>query len=270
MFVKNMPKASKGLAFLLLSASAACQVFAQAEVVDSQSLAEQARIKVEKKAAEDQAKANSQLFYQMQIFQDEMMRMQGQLEEQSHQIRQLKQQRLDDYVSFDKRIAELQQALVAAQTASPVKAAETTSAASPKQAALVHTGNEQEDYKAAFQLLNQKKLTEAEQAFKKFIQHYPESTLLGNCYYWLGRTYLLNSDNESAQSAFASVINAHSSNKYVPDASLRLAKIKFAKGNKAIAKADLENLIARHSYSSDESLQRVVRDAREFLQTSFP
>ena len=47
-------------------------------------------------------------FLPLQLLQDEIMRLRGQLEEQDHYIRQLKQQRLDDYVRFDKRIADLQ------------------------------------------------------------------------------------------------------------------------------------------------------------------
>ncbi|NRA42445.1 MAG: hypothetical protein HRU21_09085, partial [Pseudomonadales bacterium] len=142
--VRNF-KASIMLAFSCL---AVIDCWAQAEVSSSQSLADIARQKSEQQAAKDQSRANAQLFYQLQMLQDEMMRMRGQLEEQEHAINQLKQQRLDDYLSFDQRLTALSDQ---ASTGSNSDAAPSPSATLPASTATVaaSNSNEQDDYKAA-------------------------------------------------------------------------------------------------------------------------
>ena len=46
-----------------------------------------------------------ELLYQLQLLQQEVMTLRGQLEEQGHQLRQLKQQSLERYVDLDRRIS---------------------------------------------------------------------------------------------------------------------------------------------------------------------
>ena len=257
---KALSKASKMLAFSVLVASQHT-VFAAPKVVDSVSLAQQAQEKSERQAEKNQAKANSQLFYQLQILQDEMMRMRGQIEEQAHQIRQIKQQRLDDYLAFDKRIADLSKQAPKAEDAPTANTKTATSAAA---------GNEQGDYKAAFNLVRAKKTDEAKQAFSDFITHYPESKLLPNCYFWLGRLQAQSNQLSEADASFGEIIKRFPDDKRVPETKLHRAKVQFELGDKAMAKTELENLIARHSNSNDTSLQRTVRNAREFLQSHYP
>lgn len=263
MFYKASFKASNMLAFSILVASNTLS-FAAPQVVDSVSLAQQAQNKSERQAAENQVKANSQLFYQLQILQDEMMRMRGQTEEQAHQIRQLKQQRLDDYIAFDKRIADLSKAPPKTVTIAKANIQPATSTSTAA------TGNEQEDYKAAFSLVRAKKDEEAKTAFTHFIANYPKSALLPNCYFWLGRLQAKSNQLNEADASFGEMIKRFPDDKRVPEAKLHRAKVQFELGDKAMAKTELENLIARYSHSTDTSLQRTVRQAREFLKTSYP
>ena len=263
MFYQALSKASVKLAFSILIITNSQLLFAVPKVVDSVSLAQQAQQKSERQATENQAKANSQLFYQLQILQDEMMKMRGQMEEQAHQISQLKQQRLDDYIAFDKRIAAL--------ATQPIKVP-SVSAISPDTTALPSntSGNEQNDYKSAFTLVREKKAKEAKIAFSAFIKNYPKSSLLPNCYFWLGRLQAQTNQLDEANASFGEIIKRFPEDKRVPETILHRAKVQFELGDKIMPKTELENLIARHSHSTDTSLQRTVRQAREFIQTHYP
>ncbi len=264
MFYKALTKASLMLAFSVLIASNQ-YALAAPQVVDSISLAQQAQKKSEKQAAQNQAKANSQLFYQLQILQDEMMKMRGQMEEQAYQIRQLKQQRLDDYIAFDKRIASLTSAPVN-NTVTVAPRAEAPTATVPS----ISSGDEQADYKAAFNLVREKKNEEAKQAFSNFINQYTKSSLLPNSYFWLGRLQAQSDQLKEAETSFSTMLKRFPDDKRAPEAKLHRAKTQFELDDKTMAKTELENLIARYSHSTDTSLQRTVRQAREFLQSHYP
>jgi hypothetical protein len=47
-----------------------------------------------------------ELYYQMQLLQQEVMELRGRLEEQTYELRQLKQQSLERYVDMDRRVSQ--------------------------------------------------------------------------------------------------------------------------------------------------------------------
>ena len=190
-----------------------------------------------------------------------MMLMRGQIEEQAHQIRQLKQQRLDDYVAFDQRISNLQSAAASPAAKTPANANSVSSDA---------FNNEQGDYKAAFELVRQNQPTQAKQAFASFIGSYPTSKLLPNSYYWLGRLQAQSSEHKQAIDSLNKLIQNYPDDKRAPDATLYMAKSQFELGDKQLAQVELESLIDRYSHSNSKDLQRVVRQAREFMQSHYP
>ena len=93
-----------------------------------------------------QASANSQLFAEVQGLREEVLRLNGLVEEQQYHIERLKQQRLDDYVDLDKRIAAL-------TAANPHVSVGSDTAVSNN--AVV--GNDKAAYQAAYDLLSERK-----------------------------------------------------------------------------------------------------------------
>ncbi|HYM04002.1 MAG TPA: tol-pal system protein YbgF [Stellaceae bacterium] len=61
----------------------------------------------------------------------------------------------------------------------------------------------QEQYNYAFGLLRQANYPAAEQALRSFIQRYPNDQLAGNAQYWLGETFFVRKDYNSAAAVFA-------------------------------------------------------------------
>lgn len=247
--VSNIVKAGLVLAFSI-------NATAQVNVVESRSLAQKQaeKFRQQQEASEESAvKANAKLFYQLQILQDEVMRMRGSLEEQAHQIQQLKQQRLDDYVNLDKRIAELSQGGASNTSAKP--AAKASSNDDDKQA-----------YGDAYQQIKAQDFVAAKKSFSDFLTQYPDSIYRPNAYYWLGELYLLDKNYPEADKAFDAVLTQFPENRKYPEALYKKATIAYYQGDKTQAKQQLESVVSEYQGRDNNA----VRLAREFLQKHYP
>jgi tol-pal system protein YbgF len=65
------------------------------------------------------------------------------------------------------------------------------------------SGSAQDQYNQAFGMLTQADYPGAEQAFKSFLQRYPNDPLAGNAQYWLGESYYARKDYNNAAASFA-------------------------------------------------------------------
>jgi tol-pal system protein YbgF len=172
---------------------------------------------------------------------DQMRQITGQLEEVNNAVNQLKQ-RLDALSSdVDQRLTALEHggtapnaagtaagATAAAAAAPPMTAPPSPGATpgtanrsqvlgtpgsgaaagpapvpQPQQAAALPSGTPMEQYQYAFGLLRQAKYDDAEQAFKSFMQRFPNDQLAGSAQYWLGETYYVRQQYKDAATAFA-------------------------------------------------------------------
>lgn len=192
---------------------------------------------------------DADLYNQVLQLQDEVLKLNGIVEEQAEQIRQLKQQRLDDYISLDKRLTALGSGAPA-----PVGAAQPPSgdaggygltpaeqapaapirADLPPQApvATAPVAGEQPAYQAAFDLLKSKQYSEAEAAFKAFLEQYPTGSLAGNAHFWLGEFYaVVNGDNAAAKPHYESLVYQYPGSTKMPDALFKLGRIYTQEGD---------------------------------------
>jgi tol-pal system protein YbgF len=165
----------------------------------------------------------------MDQLETQMRTLTGTLEEATYSIDQLKQ-RLDKITSdTEMRLTALEHPGSppprgpVASNATPAPGAGANPAASPSQPGLLGapsntqtasrgssaaagqlpTGTAQEQYNKAYGLLGQADYSGAEQAFKSFLQRYPNDPLAGNAQYWLGETYYVRQDYNNAAASFA-------------------------------------------------------------------
>jgi tol-pal system protein YbgF len=192
---------------------------------------------------------DADLYNQVLQLQDEVMKLNGIAEEQAEQIRQLKQQRLDDYISLDKRLTALGGG--AAPPAAPLQAPTADSGAygltaaeqapsAPIRAdvapqapvATAPVAGEQPAYQAAFDLLKAKQFPESEAAFKSFLEQYPNGSLAGNAHFWLGEYYaVVNGDNAAAKPHYESLVYQYPGSTKMPDALFKLGRIYMQEGD---------------------------------------
>jgi len=216
-----------------------------------------------------QGAGSSELFYQLQLLQDEVMKLRGVVEEQGEELRQLKQQRLDDYISLDRRIGSLGGGSIAPSGSSAPQGAVDASVAPMQPPAASSrapaSADEEKSYQAAYELVRGRKFAEAITAFKAFLAQYPNGSYAGNAHYWLGELYLLDGNSASAKQHFEILVNDFPDNRRLPDGMFKLGRIYHNDGDTVRAKEMLQRVVNDFP-GSDSSAPRL---AREYLQQNF-
>lgn len=211
----------------------------------------------------------AEVFYQLQMLQQEVSALRGLVEEQAYELKRLKQQRLDDYLSLDKRLSAVMggapgtavttdpaldappvtsgyQALSQSQQASSV-----TSAASADEAG---------QYRAAIDLiLKQKDYVQADSALNQYLVAYPRGQFAANSQYWLGELALLNGDLDKARQWFSRMVTEWPDHGKVADASYKLGTVYHKLGDAGKARSLLQAVASGNS--------NAARLAKSYLDT---
>jgi tol-pal system protein YbgF len=201
--------------------------------------------------------AESDVYSQIRALQEEVATLRGLLEEQSYELKQLKQLQLDNYIDLDRRLSGNTAAAVSAD----VEYSMPTVAAPETDSGLSGATSESDVYKAAYDLLNQKDFDGAVRAFKAHLNRFPSGSFASNSHYWLGKIAMLKKDYPQAKNWFTELIANFPSAAKVPDAQLDLGKVYFLMGDRVKAKALLSEVAAG---SSD-----AARLAQKFISDNF-
>jgi len=198
------------------------------------------------------------LFYQLQQLQQEVMLLNGKVEEQAHELRKLKEQSLERYVDLDKRLAIGVAAIPAGSDAGSSVAQAKSGAGNSNVAEQVGEG---EAYRSAYALVRAQKFNDATAAFKQFLRDHPAGKYAPNAHYWLGELYLVMQpvDLESSRQAFILLLGQYPDNSKAPDAMYKLGKVYFMKGNREKAREYLDRVISQYS-STNSSAVKLSRD----------
>ena len=205
------------------------------------------------------------LYLQIQQLQQDVMRLNGIVEEQAHELRKLKEQSLERYVDLDKRLGALAggAAVVAGGQGSPGGAGAGTQAALPpvnsaRSGPVAEQPGEGEAYRAAYALVRGQQFDQAVEAFHQFLRDYPDGRYAPNAHYWLGELYLVlqPQDLEASRQAFTLLVTQYPDNPKVPDALYKLGKVHFLKGNREKAREYLDGVAKGYPDSSAAKLAR--------------
>jgi tol-pal system protein YbgF len=206
------------------------------------------------------------LFYQIQQLQQEVMRLNGKVEEQAHELRKLKEQSLQRYVDLDRRLGSSGSTAAATVGAAAAGGAAVAAPAAATSGAVEEPG-EAEAYKAAYALVRGQQFDSAVSAFKKFLQDYPESKYAANAHYWLGELYLVVNpqDLESSRQAFVLLLDEYPDNSKAPDAMYKLGKVYYLKGNREKAREYMDRVIRDYGSSNSSA----VKLAQDFIAENY-
>lgn len=201
------------------------------------------------------------LLNQIELLRRDVSELRGLLEEQGYQLRRLKQQSMERYVDLDRRIA----GGAAVSTESPgADPAPTESSPRPASPTAASQPGEADAYRAAYALVREQKFTEADEAFKIFLQQYPDGRYAPNAHYWMGELYLVMTPPklEAARRSFTVLLEQYPENNKVPDALYKLGKVYFDKGDSSRAREYFDRVINEYgdSNSSAVSLTRAFLD----------
>jgi len=175
------------------------------------------------------------LFNQVQQLQQEVMRLNGLVEQQAYDIRTLKEQSLERYMDIDRRLASGPAALASGGSGAVNAGNPTTSSVdtSASESAVAEQPGEGEAYRAAYALVRGQEFDQAVNAFTTFLERFPAGRYAPNAHYWLGELYLVTdpADPEASRQSFMLLLNQYPSNAKIPDALYKLGRVHFMKGN---------------------------------------
>lgn len=205
----------------------------------------------------------SELFYQLQVLQQEVQELRGLVEEQSYQLNRLARDQQEQYLDLDRRMQAVRanappqpsggaaSAVGTAPAAAAASGAATSAAAAAPAAA---SGGERDAYTAAFNLMKDRQFEASADAFNQLIVNYPNGAYTANAFYWLGELYLAQEEIEKSRQSFMQVINLYPDHQKVPDALYKLGVVYHRLGDVPRAREYLNRVRSEHPQSSAAGL----------------
>ena len=193
----------------------------------------------------------AQMFYQMQVLQQEVQILRGKVEEQKYLIDNLRRDQKEQYVDLDGRVA----ALASNRPAPPPgSASQGSSDETPSQAAEKTWTTEREAYGVAIELMRAKDFASSIAGFEGLIVNFPNGKYTPNAFYWLGELYLAQTESERARQNFVQVVRLYPDHQKVPGALYKLGVLYHGLGDDKQAKTYLDKVQAEFPQSSAAKL----------------
>ena len=189
----------------------------------------------------------SELFYQIQVLQQEIQTLRGQVEEQNYLVKRLQRDQKEQYLDLDRRVVALSE-----NRPAPGPVASTPTPPSP--AASAGGLSESEAYKQAIDTMRARQFNDAQEGFLQLIENYPNGRYTPNAFYWLGELHLAKGDAELARQSFSQVINLYPDHQKVPDALYKLGVVHHNLGDQNVALDYLRRVQSTYPKSSAASL----------------
>lgn len=129
----------------------------------------------------------------------------------------------------------------------------------------VPEGSDDDNYRAAFELIKEQRYDDAELAFKQFLVAFPSSDNAPNAQYWLAESYYVRQQYSDALSSFQTVINDFPSSRKVVDALLKIGYCNYELQRWDAAKSALARVQSEYPETTAARLagQRLTRMQEE-------
>lgn len=215
-----------------------------------------------------------ELYQQIETLRQEITRIRGVMEQQSHRISVLEQQQRQWYLDLDSRLSALKENSDDYSSGSALSPGSALKSIAPSiepsiepkpevsssepfdQQTLEQFDQQKTLYQKAQSLLKDKKLSEAETTFQQVVQKDSDSPLSANAWYWIGEINLALSppNYEKAQAAFNQVVARFPDHGKTPSVLYKLALIEMRNGQEKKARALLNQVVKDYPDSSPAKL----------------
>lgn len=272
-----------GLAVLAVGALAA-----SAAAQENLTLAERVE-RLERQAGSGGGGSVADLLMKVSQLEQEVRELRGQVEQQQHEIESYKARQRDQYLDLDRRLQALSNGGGEPPAArgdessdsdrsseSPDVSGATGSGAppvrpdaSPEQDAVesarpvADAGERQEAYDRAFAKLRNGEYAAAAEAFRAFLDDFPDGPLADNAQYWLGEAYYVTGNFDIGLNAFQEVLDRFPQSPKAPDALLKLGFCYFELEQWDQARETLEQVRERYP---DSSVSRLAQNRLRMMR----
>ena len=213
-----------------------------------------------------------ELYSQLEMLQEEMQQLRGVIENQRHHIESLTRKQKEHYIDLDHRIGLLNKTVSSGGTASvrsnnsyemtpsgvvvpPLNTSDSSTVAR-RSAPMVPTEDEKNRYNSAIALVRAKKLNQSEEAFRLYLNDYPNSIYTANAHYWLGEIYLAlpSVDYDKARMHFETVTTQYPKHSKASACLYKLGVLHHRQGDVEKAKSLFHRVINSYPESSAAGL----------------
>ena len=104
-------------------------------------------------------------------------------------------------------------------------------------------GSDQQNYQAAFDLIQQRRYEDAAAGFERFLVQFPTSPLADNAQYWLAETHYVRGQFNEALPAFRKVLEKYPQSAKLPDALLKVGYCQIELGDRNAARTSLQEVM---------------------------
>lgn len=198
--------------------------------------------------------------------QQRLQKLNGQVEDQAHQIEKLNSQ-LRSFYKSNQAVAATVNTSNDGSKAHPVPVitgaiVEAVPGATIEKNDNIELGEdktflkEQQMYQTAIDLLPSKKYEASGNKLRNYLRLYPQGVYAANAHYWLGEINFLQKNYDAAEEEFKTVIDKYSKAKRVPDAMLKLALVHQNQGRDNRAKQELQAVVKNYPGSAAAQLAK--------------
>lgn len=122
---------------------------------------------------------------------------------------------------------------------------------------------ENDEYNQAFSALKDGRYAESARRFQDFIDHYPNGSLTGNAYYWLGESYYVTQNYPIALQTFQTLLQRYPNSQKAPDALLKVGYSQYELKQWDQAEATLNQVVQTYP---DTTVARLAQGRLRALQ----
>lgn len=205
-------------------------------------------------AAGGDASRLSELFYQLQVLQQEVQELRGMVEEQSYKINRLTRDQQEQYLDLDRRMQSVRANAQQPAAVAPPGPGGVGGTGSQRISAAPVTGSERDAYTSAFDLMKARQFDASTDAFNQLIVDHPNGAYTANAFYWLGELYLAKDEMEKARQSFVQVTNLYADHQKAPDALYKLGVVYHRLGDDQRAREYLNRARTEYPQSSAAGL----------------
>lgn len=211
------------------------------------------------------ASTQTDLVFQVQLLQDEIRQLRGEVEALEHKLRRFENTTEQRYLALDRSVSAMMDVVYG--TDAPVTAPEPPAASAstetptsePEVAPAAQSGNDQTAYDAAFALVRERQFAAAITAFEAFVREHPNTSNTANGYYWLGELHLAQKSPEKARDAFNTVLERFPTHHKVADTLYKLGVTYADLGEHERSRHMLDRVINEFPQSTAAALAKNFR-----------